>query len=165
MAGPQVWGPFGWKFIHYITMGYPNNPSSEHKQNYLNFFNTLQYVLPCSICSAHFQENMKNYPLTDNILSNKIQFIEWGIYMHNLVNIKNGKKIYNIDNLNADINKDIENYNIKHPKNKETFTNSNTNSNTNSKTNTNSNTNYLLYILSVIILCFILIKIYKTYKK
>ena len=155
MAGPLVWGPFGWKFIHYITMGYPNNPSSEHKQNYLNFFNTLQYILPCSICSAHFQENMKNNPLTDNILSNKAQFIEWGINMHNLVNIKNGKKIYTIENLEEDTKNDIITHNITHPVNKETFT-----------TNTNSNTNnYILYIFIVIVLCFILFKIYKTYKK
>ena len=36
MSGPNVWGPYGWKFIHYVTLGYPNNPSNEDKLKYLN---------------------------------------------------------------------------------------------------------------------------------
>ena len=97
MTGPTEWGPFGWKFIHYITLGYPNNPTALDKQKYMNFFNSLQYVLPCSICSAHFQENLKLYPLTYELLSDKMKFIEWGILMHNLVNISNKKKEYTMD--------------------------------------------------------------------
>ena len=96
MSGPQVWGPFGWKFIHYITYGYPNNPSELDKQKYLDFFNILQFVLPCSICSNHLQQHMKINPLTDDILSDKMKFIEWGILMHNIVNLSNGGKEYTI---------------------------------------------------------------------
>lgn len=78
MSGPNVWGPHGWKFIHYVTLGYPNNPSNIDKQNYSNFFETLKNVIPCSICGSHFKEHMKAFPLTDNILSNRKKFIEWG---------------------------------------------------------------------------------------
>ena len=38
MSGPEVWGPPGWKFIHYVTMGYSNNPSDELKKKYYNYF-------------------------------------------------------------------------------------------------------------------------------
>lgn len=94
MSGPDVWGPHGWKFIHYITLGYPNNPTQTDKEKYANFFNSLQYVIPCSICGAHFRENLKTNPINDNILSSKLKLIEWGIDIHNLVNKSNNKKQY-----------------------------------------------------------------------
>ena len=94
MSGPEVWGPHGWKFIHYITLGYPYNPTNEIKNRYLNFFNSLKFVIPCSICGANFIKHMEEYSLTDKILSNKMDFINWGILMHNLVNLSNNKKEY-----------------------------------------------------------------------
>ena len=94
MSGPDKWGPHGWKFIHYITLGYPSNPSTVTKKQYLDFFTTLQYVIPCSICGSNFIKHVKEYPLTDEILSDKQKFINWGILMHNLVNIQNNKKKY-----------------------------------------------------------------------
>ena len=94
MSGPNVWGPHGWKFIHFITLGYPNNPSIEEKKTYKNFFETLKTVIPCSICANHYKEHLKIHPLDDNVLSNKKNFIEWGINVHNAVNKSHGKKIY-----------------------------------------------------------------------
>jgi hypothetical protein len=96
MSGPDVWGPHGWKFLHYITLGYPKHPTNEHKQLYKNFIEHFKYVIPCSICGNHFREHLKIHPITDEILSDRIKFIEWGINMHNEVNIKNQKKIYNL---------------------------------------------------------------------
>lgn len=97
MSGPDVWGPHGWKFIHYVTLGYPNNPSKIDKERYSNFFNILQYVIPCSICANHFQKQLIDDPLTDEILSDKMKFIEWGINRHNLVNKMNNKKVYTFE--------------------------------------------------------------------
>ena len=95
--GPQVWGPHGWQFIHYITLGYPNNPTFVQKQNYKNFFLSLSNVLPCSICAAHYNENIIKYPLTDEILSSRRNLTFWAIDIHNLVNEFNGKPILNYD--------------------------------------------------------------------
>ena len=95
MSGPNIWGPHGWKFIHYVTLGYPINPTKENKEQYYNFFNSIKYVIPCSICGNHYREHIKQYPLTDSILSNKNDFINWGIQMHNLVNLSNNKKVFN----------------------------------------------------------------------
>lgn len=98
MSGPEIWGPHGWKFIHFITLGYPNLPTNEEKQKYFNFFYSLQYVIPCSSCGENFKKHLELYPLTDEILSNKIKFINWGIKMHNLTNYENNKKILSFDN-------------------------------------------------------------------
>jgi hypothetical protein len=97
MSGPDVWGPHGWKFIHYITLGYPIKPTIEIKQQYLNFFNTLKNVIPCSICGNNYRKHIKQFPLTNEILDDKKKFINWGITMHNLVNILNNKKEYEND--------------------------------------------------------------------
>ena len=93
MSGPDVWGPHGWKFIHYITLGYPYNPTESEKLEYKKFFSLLGSVIPCSICGNNYIEHLKIKPLTDNVLSNKQKFIEWGIDMHNLVNMENNKQI------------------------------------------------------------------------
>lgn len=105
MSGPDVWGPHGWKFIHYVTLGYPNNPTSETKKHYYDFFDNLKNVLPCSICGNHYKEHLEFFPLTNEILSNKVKLIEWGINMHNLVNEVNRKRIFTFDEGFKEINK------------------------------------------------------------
>ena len=25
---PKIWGPHGWKFLHYVSLGYPEKPSA-----------------------------------------------------------------------------------------------------------------------------------------
>ena len=94
MSGPDVWGPHGWKFIHFVTLGYPNNPSKEQKKTYKIFFESLKTTIPCSICANHYTEHLKKFPLNDNVLSNKQELIEWGINVHNAVNKDHGKKMY-----------------------------------------------------------------------
>jgi hypothetical protein len=96
MPGPDIWGPHGWKFIHYITLGYPNNPTKYDKEKYYNFFMSLAEVIPCNICANHFKENLKKTPLDNDALKDKDSLMTWGINMHNHVNAKNGKKIFPI---------------------------------------------------------------------
>ncbi len=97
MSGPNVWGPYGWKFIHYITLGYSPKPTEEQKKIYYDFFILLAKVLPCSICGNHFTENMKLTPLTSEVLSNRENLVKWGIEMHNHVNKMHNKKIYTFE--------------------------------------------------------------------
>ena len=93
----NLWGKHLWLALHYISIGYPNNPSDNDKQNYKNFFLLLKDVLPCKICSLHYEKNLEKLPLTDEILNNKESFIKWVIDLHNDVNQMLGKKIINYD--------------------------------------------------------------------
>jgi hypothetical protein len=91
--GPDVWGPHAWKFLHYVSLGYPSNPTPEQKQKYKQFFELLRDVLPCSLCANHYAENYKNHPLTDEILSDREKLIKWVIDVHNIVNEMKNKPV------------------------------------------------------------------------
>ena len=93
---PDVWGPHGWKFLHYVTLGYPNQPSEQEKQSYRTFFNALGDVLPCKKCSNNFKENLNEYSL-ESALENRGLLIKWLIDIHNAVNSELNKPIVDYD--------------------------------------------------------------------
>jgi hypothetical protein len=90
---PDLWGPCAWKFLHYITLDYPINPTPADKEHYYQFFESLQYVLPCGTCRKNLQEHLKNYPLTDSVLSSRESLVKWMINLHNIVNYYTNKPL------------------------------------------------------------------------
>lgn len=88
---PNIWGPGAWTFLHSITLNYPDNPSTEQKKNYSDFFYMLQKVLPCSICKNNLKLHMEKHPINFN-LNSKEKFIKWLVKIHNESNIQNGKR-------------------------------------------------------------------------
>ena len=93
---PEIWGPHGWKFLHYLSFGYPSEPTTEQKNHYKTFFTSLQHVLPCSVCAKHYSQNLVEYSL-DEALESRDSLIRWVIDIHNDVNEMKGKKIYSYD--------------------------------------------------------------------
>ena len=94
---PNLWGKHFWATAHYITISYPTNPTKIEKQNVKFFFELLKELLPCGNCRSHYKNNLKIYPLTDEILSSKYKLIEWLVNLHNEVNKRTGKKIISVD--------------------------------------------------------------------
>jgi len=94
---PEVWGPHTWIFLHTITFNYPENPNSNDKDNIRQFIKYFHTQIPCNKCKKHFKQNLKKHPLSESILSNKDNLIDWMIAMHNEVNKMHGKKIYTRD--------------------------------------------------------------------
>jgi len=92
MVHPVMWGPHGWKFLHYVTLNYPERPTEEDKEKYKQFFLLLQRVLPCERCAYNFSNNLKTLPLTDKVLESDTNLMYWLIDMHNMVNKETGKK-------------------------------------------------------------------------
>ena len=86
---PKVWGPHAWFFLDSIMLSLPNKLNNEQQNIYKNFFTSLQYILPCEGCRNHYTENLKKYPLTDQILSNKENMIKWLLNIHNNVRQEN----------------------------------------------------------------------------
>jgi len=93
---PNIWGPCGWKFIHYVSFGYPNNPTLNDKNFYKNFYYSLKDVLPCDKCKINYKKNIMEHPI-DPHLENKDSLVKWVIDIHNKVNKETGKKEFNYE--------------------------------------------------------------------
>jgi len=90
--GPDVWGPHGWKFLHFVALAYPNEPTEDDKKHYKQFFELLQFMLPCSLCANNYKDHIYNdLPITDEVLKNKDTFVKWTVDIHNMVNEQTGK--------------------------------------------------------------------------
>ena len=63
---PDVWGPHGWKFIHYITLGYPENPTQMQKDKYKAFFLLLKDSLSFSFLQVIREKRDNSLKLNKN---------------------------------------------------------------------------------------------------
>lgn len=83
---PEIWGPSFWKTIHYVSLGYPDNPSNQDKKNYAHFYNSLDEVLPCLQCAINYKDHLKEHPLSAEFLKNPQTLFLWTVKLHNIVN-------------------------------------------------------------------------------
>ena len=66
------WGDPAWTLLFCIALNYKNVP--QNKDQYVQFFNLLQYVLPCGYCRDSFSKFSKVIPITNYLSSNKRLF-------------------------------------------------------------------------------------------
>jgi hypothetical protein len=102
---PDIWGPHLWRFLHYLSLSYPENPTDEEKEIMLNFLESLQEILPCEKCRYNFNKHLDNLDM--KVLDNNINFIKWMFNIHNEVNRDTGKPILSYDDF-------IKMYSINH---------------------------------------------------
>ena len=163
MPGPDVWGPHGWKFIHYITLGYPSRPTEEDRNKYFNFFMSLAEVIPCSVCGNHFKQHLEITPLDDEALSSRDELMKWTSAMHNHVNLRNGKKIYSIRDAIKAILENDDRCLVLEDEKKQTYKNKKLKQPVLAKEHFNNINNTL--ILSISIIINILLILYLLFKK
>ena len=93
---PKIWGPSTWLFLHTVTFNYPKEPTIIDRNNYHDFFTSLQNVLPCPTCQKHYMMHLSKYPIQ---LQSRKHLVVWLLKVHNAVNIKNGKEPWTYDEL------------------------------------------------------------------
>jgi|SRR3989344_3669820 len=96
---PQAWGPAFWQTMHYISVAYPDNPTKEDKESIKMFYENIKNILPCEKCRVHFVEELKKYPLTDNILASRYNLINWVKDLHNYANQWGNKKQWTYEDI------------------------------------------------------------------
>ena len=87
---PNVWGSTGWAFIHYVALGYPNEPSMLDINNYKNFYFNIGHVLPCDTCKKHYNTMIAELPPNTQ---NQDTLFKWTVDIHNKVNQRLNKNI------------------------------------------------------------------------
>lgn len=86
---PEIWGPHAWFFIESSVLSYPDNPTPSDKKKMSTFLKSLQYAIPCEGCRNHYKNNLKSYPLNENVLKNKDELFKWVVNLHNNANRRN----------------------------------------------------------------------------
>ena len=94
---PDIWGLHGWKFMHYITLSYPEKPTEKEKEDIKLFFNSVGRVLPCYLCRVNYEKHLNNSPLNDTVISCEKNLSKWLVDIHNEVNNIHGKHKYTMD--------------------------------------------------------------------
>lgn len=92
----NIWGSHLWFSLHTITFTYPINPSTIDKNNFKNFFESLQNVIPCAICQRNYKRHLLEHPI-DKHLNTRKDLVYWFIDIHNMVNSEIGKKFMSYD--------------------------------------------------------------------
>lgn len=106
---PETWGPVLWDTMHVIAAAYPHEPTAEDKQRYSDYYNSIQYILPCETCKEHFQNIMKRFPLTDTNLASRRALSEYILYLRNEVNEAIGRpRMYTYKKLATLVNQSSE---------------------------------------------------------
>ena len=82
----SVWGPSMWHFLHTMSFNYPINPSAQDSKHYRDFIINLQYTLPCKFCRLNLIKNLKELPITDEVMKNRENFSKYIYDLHNLIN-------------------------------------------------------------------------------
>lgn len=88
----SIWGPAQWHVLHTMSFNYPEFPTKQEKQQYLNYILSLQYVLPCGKCRKNLLNNLKKYPLTMKHMESRDTFSRYLFHLHEIINTMLGKK-------------------------------------------------------------------------
>ncbi len=89
---PRYWGKQSWIFLNSLGLVY----SEEKKQDYELFFSKLGNLLPCEICSSHYNLFL---PKLTNALENKTTFVNWLLEIRNDINIKSNKPVLSMSDI------------------------------------------------------------------
>jgi len=82
---PTVWGPFFWHTIHIAALGYSKEPTYTDKRAAKEFYESLQFMLPCGVCREHYAKHLKANPISP-FLDKRQDLFRWTVTVHNEVN-------------------------------------------------------------------------------
>lgn len=92
---PELWGKHIWYTMHFVALNYPNQPSPEDRKRYQAFFESFQYVLPCSKCAEHYLKTLADVDIRA-YLDSPHRLFEWTVRIHNAVNQRLGKEVWDV---------------------------------------------------------------------
>lgn len=93
----KKWGERAWEFSFASVLSYPEHPTDEEINDAKNYFTSFRSMLPCFNCRNNYVNHLDDYPLTDEVLSNRTNLTKWLVDIKNLVNESLGLPTYSYD--------------------------------------------------------------------
>jgi hypothetical protein len=95
---PSLWGFHAWKFLHMAALSFPDQPTTDDKNDFKTFFYSLKHVLPCGKCRNNFNKHIKEIPI-DKYLDSPDSLFTWVVKLQNIIASDFGGKLQNKDEL------------------------------------------------------------------
>lgn len=92
-------GNSAWHLLHTVLARYPEKPDQQQKATLRQYIQLFAQVYPCGDCARHFQGLLQKYP--PQVSSRKTAAL-WGCHVHNKVNERLQKPIYDCLNILED---------------------------------------------------------------
>ena len=80
---PNLWGPSLWTFLHYLSLSYPENPTTDEQELIFNYLSSLQKIIPCEKCRKKFNKHLDSMEV--EVLLGRDNLVRWLFNIHNLV--------------------------------------------------------------------------------
>lgn len=94
------WGPGLWKFMHMAALNVRPNASAAVTKQYVNFFRSLGYVMPCGVCRREYRKltfgDKSPLRITETVFKNRMSAFRWTVALHDAVTrrVKNANKVH-----------------------------------------------------------------------
>ena len=86
----SIWGSSYWKVLYCIALTYPDIPDDNTKNRTKLFLQNM--CLPCEVCQNDYITNtLIQYPVTDDVVSNRMNLLTWIKNIKNLEREKNNQ--------------------------------------------------------------------------
>ncbi len=92
-----LWGPTTWTFFHVLAEKMNEDFFLKNKNEVLQIIVTISNNLPCPLCSEHARSITSKKNL--RIIKNKQDLIRFLNYFHNNVNMRNGKQLFHMKDM------------------------------------------------------------------
>ncbi|KAG2450103.1 hypothetical protein HYH02_000207 [Chlamydomonas schloesseri] len=87
-----------WTLLHMLAAQFPDRPSRQQQRDARTLVDCLTRIYPCGDCAQHFAEIVRRDPPTVN---SGREFRRWLCGVHNRVNARLGKPVFNCDLVEA----------------------------------------------------------------
>ena len=89
-------GRAAWKVLHTTMARFPDKPTVDESEALNQYLHLFARLYPCGECAEHFQKILKKYPPQT---SSRSSAAAWACFVHNLVNERKGKPIFDCANI------------------------------------------------------------------
>ncbi len=97
----DTWGRIFWFVIHFLSRCLSIKTNREEQKAFKSLMVCMKCLLPCGECRKHLNEHLKDFNI-DKYLHTMDTTFEWGVKLHNKVNISTKKSIYSLEQARKD---------------------------------------------------------------